>query len=283
MIQDIAPLHLQNVYEMRSPKASDKIIGFHEQEILIKNTDLLDFMTYEEMEKYFADDLPCFVYLFSIGDDQYFLAGLPENIGIEGFTYCNMAQIKEKRPMEKVLAAATALHLYVWYRDNQFCGRCGNKLIHSKKERMLECPICKNMVYPKIAPAVIVGVMNGDKLLMSVYAGRTNKRRALIAGFTEIGETAEETVQREVMEEVGLHVKNIQYYKSQPWGFAGNLLLGFYCELDGSPEITLDQNELAEAEWICYREIDENQSKLSLTSDMMLHFKKVKMNETKEE
>ena len=75
---------------------------------------------------------------------------------------------------------------------------------------------------------------------MTKYAGRQYTRYALIAGFTEIGETMEETVQREVLEEVGLKVKNITYYKSQPWGFAGDMLLGFFCELDGSDEIKMD-------------------------------------------
>ena len=93
------------------------------------------------------------------------------------------------------------------------------------------------MVFPKIAPAVIVGVTNGRKILMTKYANREYKRYALIAGFTEIGETAEETVAREVKEEVGLSVKNIRYYKSQPWGFDSNLLLGYFCELDDEGDV----------------------------------------------
>ena len=80
---------------------------------------------------------------------------------------------------------------------------------------------------------------------MSKYAGRDYKKYALIAGFAEIGETIEETVQREVMEEVGLKVKNLRYYKSQPWSFSNTLLFGFFAELDGSAEITLDEEELA--------------------------------------
>ena len=83
------------------------------------------------------------------------------------------------------------------------------------------------MVYPRISPAVIVGILNGDKLLMSKYAGRSYRSYALIAGFIEIGESAEQTVQREVMEEVGLKVKNIRYYKSQPWGFTCLLYTSF--------------------------------------------------------
>ena len=98
-----------------------------------------------------------------------------------------------------------------------------------RKERMMRCPRCGQMEYPEICPAVIIAVTDKNRLLLSKYAGRTYKRYALLAGFTEIGETLEETVKREVMEEVGLKVTNIRYYKSQPWSFsdtsAGRVLL----------------------------------------------------------
>lgn len=99
------------------------------------------------------------------------------------------------------------ISLYGWYRDNRFCGRCGKPMVHDKKERMVRCMCCNNMVFPKICPAVIIGVTDGDRILLTKYAGRTYKNYALVAGFTEIGETLEQTVEREVMEEVGLHVK----------------------------------------------------------------------------
>lgn len=92
---------------------------------------------------------------------------------------------------------------------------------------MMRCEHCGQMEFPKICPAVIIGVTDGNRLLMSKYAGRDYKKYALIAGFAEIGETIEETVQREVMEEVGLKVKNLRYYKSQPWSFSDTLLFGF--------------------------------------------------------
>ena len=142
-----------------------------------------------------------------------------------------------------------------------------------KKERMLYCEDCHNMEYPKICPAVIIGVTDGDRILMSKYAGRTYKKYALLAGFTEIGETVEQTVAREVMEEVGLKVKNIRYYKSQPWAFSDTLLMGFYCDLDGEDKITLDQNELALAEWFERDEIPVEPSRDSLTNEMIIQFK----------
>ena len=112
----------------------------------------------------------------------------------------------------------------------------------------------------------------GDKLLLTKY--RTGfAHNALIAGFTEIGETAEETVMREVMEEAGIKVKNIHYYKSQPWGTANDLLLGFYCEVDGDDTITMDRHELKYAEWVQREEIVLQPGNFSLTNEMMRRFK----------
>ena len=147
-------------------------------------------------------------------------------------------------------------------------------MTHSEKERMLYCGECRNMEYPKICPAVIIGVTDGNRILMSMYAGRAYKKYALLAGFTEIGETVEQTVAREVMEEVGLKVKNIRYYKSQPWAFTDTLLMGFYCDLDGDDGITLDENELAMAEWFEREEIPVEPSRDSLTNEMIIRFKK---------
>ena len=134
------------------------------------------------------------------------------------------------------------------------------------------CPSCGKTFYPRIMPAVIVGVKNGDKLLLTRY--RTGFRyNALIAGFTEIGETMEETVQREVMEEAGIRVKNIHYYKSQPWGTANDILLGFYCDVDGDDRITMDPEELKYAEWVQREDIVLQPGEFSLTNEMMKRFK----------
>jgi len=137
---------------------------------------------------------------------------------------------------------------------------------------MLRCPDCGNMIFPRISPAVIVGITDGDRLLMSKYAGRSYTHYALIAGYTEIGETMEQTVQREVMEEVGLKVKNIRYYKSQPWGVDGNVLMGFYCDLDGDDTIHIDEKELALAEWHHRRAIPSQDDGISLTREMIRVF-----------
>ena len=128
------------------------------------------------------------------------------------------------------------------------------------------------MIYPKICPAVIVGIINKDKILVTKYAGKEKGKYALVAGFVEIGETLEETVRREVMEEVGVRVKNITYYKNQPWSFTDTLLVGFYCELDGSDEIKMDESELCVAEWKSREELDVKLNDLSLTNEMIVNF-----------
>ena len=96
---------------------------------------------------------------------------------------------------------------------------------------------------------------------------------ALIAGFTEIGETLEECVAREVMEEVGLRVKNLRYYKSQPWGSARDILMGFYCDVDGATDIRLQEDELKEGVWVRREDIEGQSDDFSLTHEMMMVFK----------
>ena len=235
----------------------------------------LRYPTFSEMQSFSCD----YQYLFSIDNYKYFLA-LPKSchleepsIMIDGYHYENVRIFRSAASRHTAFAGITAHHLFGWYQSNRFCGRCGQKMLPDHKERMLFCPDCRNMVYPRISPAVIVGIINGDQILMSKYAGRSYTNYALIAGFTEIGECAEQTVAREVMEEVGLKVKNIRYYKSQPWAFSGSLLMGFFCDLDGSDQIKLDTSELAEAGWYSRDEITLEDDHISLTREMIMHFK----------
>lgn len=117
-----------------------------------------------------------------------------------------------------------------------------------------------------------MGVIKGDCLLITKYR-RGYAHSALIAGFTEIGETLEETVHREVMEETGIRVKNVRYYKSQPWGMAHDILVGFFCEADGDNEIKMDEDELKYAAWVSREDIELQPNSLSLTNEMMKVFK----------
>ena len=143
----------------------------------------------------------------------------------------------------------------------------------SDKERMLFCESCGFSVYPTISPCVIVGVYDKDRILLTKYQGRDFKDYALIAGFVEIGESLEDAVHREVKEEVGLSVKNLKFYKSQPWPFSDTILAGFFAELDGDDVIMIQEDELALGEWVNREDIPTEDLKISLTAEMKEAFR----------
>ena len=142
-------------------------------------------------------------------------------------------------------------------------------------ERAMQCPSCGALSYPVICPSVIVAITDGDRLLLTKYAPSHSSHRsyALVAGYTEVGETLEQTVHREVMEEVGLKVKNLRYYKSQPWSFSGTLLFGFFCDVDGDDTLTVDHEELSMAQWVERDKIPDQGNNISLTKEMMMLFR----------
>lgn len=272
MIQDIAPARFDNHYDPAArPTPESAALHFAAGRLLCRTEGgVLTFPTVSQLPE------GEYTYLFRLDDTAYFLRRGDEELCAEGCAYENISIFRTARPQENAFAAVTAFHLASWYAEARFCGKCGARTEHDAAERMMRCPRCGHMIFPKIMPSVIVAVTEGDKLLLTKYANRPGASRfALVAGFTEIGETAERTVAREVMEEVGLRVKNIRYYKSQPWGIsAGGLLLGYWCEVDGDDAIRLDRTELAEGAWVTrdeLRRVYEDRG-VSLTNEMIVAF-----------
>ena len=277
MIQDIAPSRLINHFEKKAPTAESVMIRFQNNALLVSydaQQKKLLFPRFAPHPEYSGA-----VFLFSIDGLDYFLASdaLPVP---EGYSWLTVQKIRSL-PLdgnEGIFAAYSAYHLWKWYAANRFCGCCGGKTEHDEAERAVFCPACGSKVYPRINPAVIIGVINGDRLLLTKY--KTGfAHNALVAGFTEFGETLEQTVEREVMEEVGLRVKHIRYYKSQPWGIAADILMGFYCRVDGDDTIRMDSSELKYAEWVRREDIVLQPNNYSLTNEMMRLFKENKVEE----
>lgn len=281
MIQDIQPHIYKNEYKPSEPQKGSVVLFFHGRKVLTKEQEEIGYLSYDEAEQLAVVE-ETLRYLFSIDGRSYYLGEgkkierLLEQGEMEGYHWREIHSFRNALPKEQAFAGVTGWQLYNWYESRKFCGRCGTRMEHAEKERMMHCPECGQMEFPKICPAVIVGVTHGNKILLSKYADREYKKYALLAGFTEIGETPEETVKKEVMEEVGLRVKNIRYYKSQPWSFSDTLLMGFFCELDGEPEITLDEDELALAEWVEREAIPVKPEDCSLTNEMVIAFKENK-------
>ena len=277
MIQDIFPHKLDNQFHPDTPASPDDMI------FCVKSSQgsILVGEPFENIRFPTRGELPEGLetkYLLRLDGRNIFLCSGNDAESLsapEGYAWKTLRELRAVHagPQYMMFTAYTGLQLSSWYRDNAFCGRCAAGTVHSKTERAVVCPACGRTIYPRIIPAVIVGVINGERILLTKYAGRDFAHYALIAGFTEIGETFEETVQREVMEEAGIRVKNIRYYKSQPWGIVDDLLAGFYCDVDGDPTIRMDRNELKEAGWHTRDEIVLQPTDHSLTNEMMARFK----------
>lgn len=283
MIQDIYPHNFSITYKNIEPKDDSLVFFFCKGELLAKGTQQkkksvysISFPTFSQVKQFCKEP----VYLFSLDDKDIFRVVVEEkefeneinqvlNSAEEPYLFRNRSFFRNTITKELTLASITGMHLEGWYSKSRFCGACGGKTVHDSKERMMKCPECGNMIFPRINPAVIVAVVHEGKVLLTKYRDREYKRYALIAGFAEIGESFEETVRREVMEEAGIKVKNITYYKSQPWGFSDNILAGYYCEVDGAAKINMDEEELALAEWVDFDHLPEEHSELSLTNEMI--------------
>lgn len=171
--------------------------------------------------------------------------------------------------------AGCAKQLLNWDRVHAFCGCCGKETVPLETERCRKCSACGHLFYPKITPAIIVLVKKEDKILLAHGAHFPEKFYSVLAGFVDPGETLEQCVMREVFEEVGIKVKNIQYLGSQPWPFPNSLMIGFTCDWQEG-EIKIDPQELTEAGWYDESNLPQLPPHLSIARMLIdSHFKKV--------
>ncbi len=164
-----------------------------------------------------------------------------------------------------------ARHLLLWAENNRFCGRCGNPMALKSDERCFLCPSCGFTSYPRISPAVIVSIEKDGKLLLARSGRFPGGMFSVLAGFVEPGESLEECVRREIKEEAGIEIKNIRYFKSQPWPYPDSLMIAFTAEYaDG--ELSIDANELVEAAWYGPDELPVIPRKFSVARALIDHF-----------
>ncbi len=177
-----------------------------------------------------------------------------------GHAEFDFKSLRELYPMlgdEYFALAGRALQLSNWSSSWIYCPTCGKELEDSKTERAKICQTCSKPYYPVISPAVIVAVSKGNKLLLARNNNFPNRKRySILAGFVEPGESLEETVAREIEEEVSIQVKNIRYFGSQSWPFPHSLMLGFTAEYE-SGDIRVDGVEIGDAGWYCASDFPE--------------------------
>ena len=196
-----------------------------------------------------------------------------------GYAYEPFRVFRMMDSQEDAFILTLVSHLAVWYRKNRYCGSCGGDMRPAEAERALVCERCGSTVYPGISPAIIVAIVDGDRLLLARNANGVFRHYSLIAGFVEAGETLEQTVRREIAEEVGLRVRDIRYLGSQPWGISQSLMLGFCATLDGPAAITLQTSELADAQWFRGDELPEHAGSSSIAFEIIERFRSGKLNE----
>jgi NAD+ diphosphatase len=190
----------------------------------------------------------------------------------ENLSFTGLRQLFNVLEEDLFWLAARAYHLISWDKNSSFCGRCGEKTLPHETEHAKACPRCGMMTYPKISPAIIVAITKDDKILLAESNRFTSKFHSVLAGFVEPGENLEECVVREVMEEVGIRVKNIAYFGSQPWPFPDSLMLGFTAEYAGG-EIHIDPTELSSADWFAADSLPEIPGPISIARRLIDNFK----------
>ena len=167
--------------------------------------------------------------------------------------------------------ASRAVQLLEWRRNHKFCSHCGHTTEIHPTEYAMVCSACNYHQYPRVQPCIITVITRGDdEVLLAKNAKNTSNMYGLIAGFVEVGETLEEAVQRETLEEVGIKVKNVQYLASQPWPFPSNLMLAFKAEYE-SGEIVLQEEEISDAEFFKFDQLPEIPFAGSIAHSMIQH------------
>jgi NAD+ diphosphatase len=186
----------------------------------------------------------------------------------EGFVFEELRNLYECLDAVLYQAALTAVHLIEWDRNCQFCGHCRGAMTHRTDLRAKECTQCLRLEFPRVSPAIIVAIEKDDKLLLARSGRFPLPFFSVLAGFVEPGESLEKAVHREVLEETGIRVKNVQYFGSQPWPFPDSLMIGFTAQYD-SGDIKIDGEEIVEAGWFRASELPQIPGKLSIARQLI--------------
>jgi NAD+ diphosphatase len=226
--------------------------------------------------------IPCLVDFAELGLttlDQHYLGRLNNShcyavelgegtVPPAGMAFEGLRQVYGRLDEDFFWVAARAVQIVDWDRTHLFCGRCGAPLRTKTTERAKECPICGQLHFPRLAPAIIVLVERGRELLLARSRHFLPGMYSVLAGFVEPGETLEEAVVREVREEVALTVKDIKYFDSQPWPFPHSLMIGFTAAYAGG-EISLSDEEIEDAGWFTVDNLPTIPGKISIARKLI--------------
>lgn len=273
MLHNIEPHVFNNAFvENATEQENDYILCYKENMILLLQAgNDYTIPKRSDFDVEFGDDNTQF--LFTIDEVKCFI--LKEYMGSKpDFIYQDHQFLRTMPDKELLYIGAVGFHFYKWMDEHRFCSRCGTITKFKESERAIFCPSCELTVYPKISPAIIVAITCNDKILLAKGKHYRFNFYSLVAGYADFGESLEQTVIREVKEEVGIDVKNIRYYGSQPWPFSSSMMIGYFAEADDQQPIVIDTNELHDAQWFGRDNMPETPSNISIAGEMIGLFKK---------
>jgi len=184
---------------------------------------------------------------------DYFVADVAEQT-LENYQWISLRSKLGLISEDEFQLAGRALQVIRWHHDHAYCSRCGNPTEQHPQELAKVCKPCSLHFYPRVSPCIITLVTRGDECLLAWHTRTKTPRYSCLAGFIEIGESPEQTLVREVMEEVGIVVDNVRYVASQPWPFPGQLMLGYFADYH-SGDIAIDPKEIAAASWFRFDQL----------------------------
>ncbi len=259
-IPAVAPEQGNNDYAYWFVFNHGKMLIINNSEIKIpyaKNIEELNILPIRTQYLGTLNDHPCYSAEVNLNEDE-----------AKGMDFIELRSLYNILDEDIFLLAGKAIQIVNWDQTHQYCGRCGTQTEALQGENAKICPECGFISYTRISPAIITAVLKDDKILMAHGKDFPENRYSIIAGFVEPGETLEECVKREVMEEVGIKVKNIRYFGSQPWPFPNSLMIGFISEYE-SGEICVDNYEITDAKWFDVNNLPDLPSKMSISREII--------------
>lgn len=271
MIQDIHPHQFDNIFIATSGiHENDNIFHFRENALLLKQKGkVVEIPKKKDITNSAIEG----IFLFTLNNTPCFLVYDCPQPTSEQFIYHEIKFRNTISEKEIDWASGVALQLRNWYEQNKFCGKCGTPTVAKTDERAITCPSCQTTLYPSISPAIIVAIICNNKILLARNTNFPEGFYSLVAGYTDIGESIENTIVREVKEEVGLNIKNIRYYKSQPWPFSGSMMIGFIADGDDSQTIKIDNKEIVAAAWFHRDNLPNRPPNRSIAGEIIEKFK----------
>jgi NAD+ diphosphatase len=242
-------------------------VNYQQKVLLPSPASKLPFGTFSELNLPIAK--PKIVHHIGYKDESpvYLVQVLESDFVANEQDFAGLRQVLYQQPdMFEYVARAFQVNLFL--KTHKYCGQCGNEMELIDWELATHCQPCNHRCYPRISPCIIVAIRKGNEILLAQGAKSTSGMYSVLAGFVESGETLEQAVHREVFEEVGIKVKNLKYFGSQPWPFPHSLMMGYTAEYAGG-EITICEDEILAADWFTLETMPETPPTLSISGQLI--------------